>query len=371
MICATAKAASLRERRHAKFSFCILLGVCFFSSWSTDSLALQLRQITWHGHLVLLATGEIAQGDSQGLVEELQKLPSLPHGLRVVLLDSPGGSVAEAFRISEIFSHIPVHTVVPNGAKCVSACASIIFIAGKNRTIEEGGLIGQHSCARGGVSDQECNDSIAQYAVSKGVSHGSVAAFIRYAGPNEVVWFDRSQADCYGLTYYPYTEQSGFDKSEPCPIKAITGRAPRAQAAWRIDFEKDGYRAFIRPVSDEVRELELNIFCNNDEKGVLFISMDIEGASWTIRDAVTGASLRAPPIIYENAPLDVVQVDLGFSRVVAKLKPPDVSTFLRRANELELILKVKAPYKQISANTILANSRTALLFAANNCLSPR
>ena len=164
---------------------------------------------------------------------------------------------------------------------------------------------------------------------------------------------------------------SGFDKSEPCPVKVITGSSPPAQAAWRIDFEQDGYRAFLRPVSDEGRELELNIFCNNDQKGVLFLLMDIEGPSWKVQDAITNASLSAPPIVYESAPFEVLQADLEFSRVVIKLKTIDVSTFLRRANELELMLKVKLPYKPIIANTILANSRKALFFVANNCVHPK
>ena len=110
-------------------------------------------------------------------------LPLWPHGASVVLLDGPGGSVGEALRISKIFDDHVVHTVIPKGAKCASACASIVFIAGKYRTIEEGGLLGQHSCSLRGLKDQECNNLVSQHALEHGVSYGSVAMIVGYVAP--------------------------------------------------------------------------------------------------------------------------------------------------------------------------------------------
>jgi hypothetical protein len=104
-----------------------------------------------------------------------------PHGLPVILLDSPGGSVAEGLNMSDVLMSKKAHTVVPQGARCASACASILFIAGENRTVEVGGLLGQHSCSRDGVRAERCNEMVSRNAVSKGVSYGSISAFITYA----------------------------------------------------------------------------------------------------------------------------------------------------------------------------------------------
>lgn len=103
-----------------------------------SALALNLVPTTWNGHVVLMASGEIVEGDTARVADALRLMKPLPHGLPVVLLNSTGGSVAEALRLSALFTQKPIHAVIPAGAQCASACASILFIAGKNRTIEEG-----------------------------------------------------------------------------------------------------------------------------------------------------------------------------------------------------------------------------------------
>ena len=111
---------------------CILAMVCTLSASETH--ALRIRQTEWNSHQVLLATGEIEQGDAERMARVLVDIQPLPHGLPVILLDSGGGSVAEALKISELFERRPVHTVVAAGGRCTSACASIIFVSGTNRT---------------------------------------------------------------------------------------------------------------------------------------------------------------------------------------------------------------------------------------------
>ena len=71
-------------------------------------------------------------------------------------------------------------------------------------------------------------------------SYGSIHAFITYADPKDIIWFDRGQSDCWGITRYPFEDRS----IEPCEVKTLTGKVPRAHSAWRVDFEEDGYRAF-------------------------------------------------------------------------------------------------------------------------------
>jgi len=280
--------------------------------------------------------------------------------------------VDEALKISKVLEHLPAHTVVPTGAHCASACASIIFIAGTNRTVEEGGLLGQHSCSVDGRRDQECNDIIAENAVTKGVAHGNIAAFTTYASPDRMIWFTREQADCHGLTYYPYSEESQFDKSlDPCFFKTLKGYYPVAQSAWRVDFKADGYTAFLRPASDHLRELELNVFCNEEVPGVLFLAMDVAGPSVLISEAIKSASLVADPIRHNDIAYSVSQISTDYSRVTVQIKEDEVVAFLTKSDALSFLLNLKPPYEDIRASTFLANSRKALLFVANHCMNAR
>ncbi|WP_246205853.1 hypothetical protein [Microvirga arsenatis] len=331
--------------------------------------AMEVRQTTWRGRPALLLTGPIERGDAEKLSGNLSGLPLWPHGASVLLLDSPGGSVGEALRISKLLDDNPVHTVIPKGAKCASACASIIFIAGKFRTVEEGGLFGQHSCSLRGVKDTECNHLIAQHAMAHGVSYGSVAAFVTYVPPSDIAWMERFDADCYGLTRYPFEGESGFERSEPCVIEAIAGGRPGAQAAWRVDFKADGYRAFLRPADDSKREMELSLFCSEARPGALFLSMDITGPHQMIREAVIGASLSAEPVVYQSPAYELVETGEGYSQVLVEILRKDVAAFLQKANKLVFTARLKKPYVDMVATTYLAKSRKALLFAANNCIN--
>lgn len=330
--------------------------------------ALEFETRDWSGHRVLHVTGDIQEGDAAQFSKHLASAPSLPHGLPVVLLDSGGGSVAEALQISDLFRAKPVHTVIPDGAMCASACASILFVAGTLRTVEQGGLLGQHSCSSLGVQNDACNEVIANHAISHGVSHGSIAAFVTYAPPEDMIWFSRQDADCWGITRYAFEPESGFEKSEPCPIRMITGRAPAAQSAWRVDFLRNGYRAFLRPASDHERELQLNIFCDESTPGTLYVGMEIGGPAGDIASAVREVTVDAEPIFLRTTEFDVEQVDEVYSQLIVALPSRDVVPLLTQANEFKLDLDLREPYQPIGAKTYLSSSRKALLFAANHCM---
>ncbi|MCX7301279.1 MAG: hypothetical protein NTX73_13070 [Rhodobacterales bacterium] len=333
------------------------------------SHALEFTFVSWHGQMVLRADGEIVQGDAARIGLLLPETPLMPHGLPVLLLYSGGGDVIEALLISEILDNFPTHTVVPSDAKCASACASIVFIAGALRTVEEGGYLGQHSCSVNGLPNQECNDVLSRNALEHGVSYGSIAAFVTYVPPSEVAWFSRTDADCWGLTRYAFELESGFTKFEPCVVDLLTGRFPPAQSAWRVDFFKDGYRAFLRPAADHLRELELGLYCDELKPGKLFLSLDVGGSAQAIQQEIVNVSLDSNPIRYDSASFSVLQYDAVYSRVVLAINTEDVLPFLTRANELNLQISLRPPFQDMFTQTFLSNSRSALIFAANNCIN--
>lgn len=323
----------------------------------------------WNGLDVVSLTGPIESGDFTQLIEALSIVEPLPHGYRVVLLDSPGGSVSESLAISEVLKSLDVHTVVPNGARCASACGSIVFVGGVVRTVEHFGLLGQHSCSRDGVADETCNEVISQHAMRNGVSHGSISAFVTYVPPDEIIWFSREDVDGWGISLYPGSIEVGFEKSEPRAIQLILGAKPLAQAIWRLDFRKDGFEAFLRPASDDERELELNLFCDETLPGRLFLSMEILGPANIVSDVLQRGVVETDIFSWIEDDPYVHQYDALASEVVLEVPKAHIIELLTKVNEISVLFSVEPPYDPIGAHTFLAESRENLIFAANNCVN--
>ena len=321
----------------------------------------------WRGHSVVRISGAISSGLAERMVEAIDQADVWADGTRVVLLDSPGGSVDEAFRVSEVLRQSSVRTVVPNGASCASACASILFVAGRYRTVEPFGRIGQHSCSRAGLPDQQCNDEIAEHAVQNGVSHGSISAFVTFAAPSEMIWFSREDVDGWGLSRYPGDEASGFEKSEPRVWRMITGEMPPAQSAWRLDFHGDGYRAFVRTVSDAEREMQLNLFCYEALPGRLFLSMEVNGDVNVINSAITSVTVATENFSWSTERPVTFQEDPAVATALMEIPSELIRPFLRSTNRLLFRIDLREPFQPIQATTYLADSRANLIFAANHC----
>jgi hypothetical protein len=180
------------------------------------------------GLRVIVAKGEIVSGDAERLRTALRSADRDPYGNKSFALNSPGGLVDEALAIVAVMDKEKVTTIVPPGAQCASACAQIIFVSGAHRVVLDGSRLGMHSCStREGAKSPLCNEKIAQNAVAHGVAHGSVMAFMQYAGPSEVVWFDGKDADCWGLTRWPPDLNRGVKPGEiaPCVLKGIRDAA--------------------------------------------------------------------------------------------------------------------------------------------------
>ena len=355
--------------RGAELALRALVLTFFFILTALPVVAMEFTQIDWRGKTALLATGEIVAGDATRFKDELKNTPFAPHGVPIVLLDSPGGSVSEALAMSEILDSNPAHTVIPSGAKCASACASILFIAGTFRTMETSAAFGQHSCSVSGIPVQSCNDDLAKHAVRHGVAYGAVAAFVTYVPPEEIVWFNREDVDCWGISRYPFSEESGYETSDPCAFKLYSGNMPASQSAWRIDFSGNGYMAFLRPAHDHLRELQLDLWCDENKSGNLFLSMEIQGPAEAITDTIDSVNLYAEPVILRDANYRVEQIDETYSRATIEIQKSDVMPFLTETNSLTFWISTHPPYQPIVANTYLSNSREVLLFAANNCLN--
>ena len=348
---------------------CSFLSMMVFSVAFSISYAYagSIEKVRWRGHDVLWLTGEIDEELVTDFMSARDQAEIWPHGARILLLDSPGGGVLAALAIVNLMDQGTWQTVIPNGAECASACASILFVSGAYRTVEPFGKLGQHSCSKGGLSDDKCNELMAENARAHGVSHGSVKAFAGYATPDDMIWFSREDADGWGLTRYPGEKESGFVKSEPRVINMLTGSKPPPQTAWRLDFHNDGYEAFNRPSSDDEREMQISLFCHEAIPGVLIASMDITGPVDVVEENVTGAWLGGDGIkLIEAMPL-ILAADPVVTRVVLYIPPERLIHFLKKTNEFVFNVNFKKPFTAMRATTQMAGSRKNLIFAANHC----
>lgn len=332
-------------------------------------VAAEINVTRWRGHVVISMDGVISRGDAHEIEKLLPRADLMPYGVPIVLLSGPGGDVHEALLISKVFDKRPVHTVIPAGSQCASACASIVFVAGQYRTMEDGAAFGQHSCSINGIADPKCNAEIASHAVNHGVSHGSIAAFVTYVPPSEILWFSREDAEGWGLTKYPGETMSGFEKSEPRAIKLLLGRFPEAQSKWRIGFRDTGFDAFVRTVSDVEREMQINMFCIEDLPGRLFFGMEINGDANLIKASAISASILTDVTreISTRTPA-IYQKDNLISEIVVEVPKDAIVPLLKKADSFEFNVYLRKPYLPLMAHTYLADSRQVLLFAANNCV---
>lgn len=323
--------------------------------------------VEWGGIKAIRLSGEITNESASRFNAISHLAEPAAHGFPILLLDSPGGSVMGALMLSAAMQITPVHTVIPDGASCASACASIVFIAGRYRTMEHFGRFGQHSCSSAGEPIPECNELLAQHALQHGVSHGAVSFFASHAPPEDMLWFSREDIDGWGISLYPGTEVAGFLKSEPRVTRLFTGEMPPPQQAWRLDFWKNGWRAFYRPVSDAERELQLNQFCFEDTPGVLYLSMEIHGPSEVFEQSVRFVELKTDYFSLISKNPIIWQEDTQVSIVALPIPTEHVLSWLKSVEEFEFGISMEKPYDPIIAWGNLNGSRQNLIFSANNC----
>lgn len=165
------------------------------------------------GGKYIAATGEIVSGDFDRMTAVLDEASVDKDGFRKILLESPGGNVGEAMKVAQLIRRMNFITYV-NGL-CASACAAVLYPAGRYSVLFDEGRLGFHSCSVASTHKAwpECNDAIAQLAADNGFPLGSVKVFMNMAGPQDVQWMSNVLAPCYGLERL---------RGDPAPITIST-----------------------------------------------------------------------------------------------------------------------------------------------------
>lgn len=181
------------------------------------------------GMPAFLLRGEIEEGDAA----KLAKLIFPKKGVEtVIFLSSNGGSVDEAFKISKVMQdhgNLRVNVV----DKCISACATILFVSGRTAELLPGAHLGFHSCYDGQsrLVRPECNERIAQNAVELGFPHGAVTMWTRDVPADEVQWVGYSFASCFGY-YRRDGDAAGIEQDQPC----VRGFLRSAATEWGPNY---------------------------------------------------------------------------------------------------------------------------------------
>lgn len=147
---------------------------------------------------MIIGEGRIEDGDVGKFQMLARRADRDDEGLIALVLSSPGGNVEAAFRLVDAMDKVHVHTVVPDDARCASACASILFASGERRSVLGSGLLGFHSCYRRAgrtyAEDSLCNEIIAANAMQRGVTHAAINRFVKQYGAQDMAWVGRDVA---------------------------------------------------------------------------------------------------------------------------------------------------------------------------------
>ena len=176
--------------------------LCFVLGCSGSSKAMEFEKLVARAGIAIKATGPIRSGDADKLQALVPAATVDEKGLRRIILESPGGEVAEAFRVAEVIKNNNFVTLV--GGECASACAMILFPAGRYAMLLDGGKLGFHSCydARTSIVHPECTEMIAKFAASNGFPYGSIKVFASLKGPADMYWLSNVLAYCYGMEHF-------------------------------------------------------------------------------------------------------------------------------------------------------------------------
>lgn len=145
---------------------------------------------------VLLLTGVIGPGAHRQFQAALARTtPTL------VVLDSPGGVLGEAFLIAEEVRRRGLTTLVDRNSSCASACA-IVFLSGRTKYLGAGASIGLHMASYAdGRPDPEATELMAAYLRQLGVPSSTLRQ-MAVTAPTQISWMSRAELNAVGARAY-------------------------------------------------------------------------------------------------------------------------------------------------------------------------
>ena len=232
---------------------CIALVVAAGRAHAADITAIKLDK----GGTALLLIGEIKRGDGAKFRSEASKYDD-----GYVLLESDGGSLADAIDIGETIRLKGYATAVINDSSCNSACA-LIWLAGTPRALSKSGRIGFHA-AYTDISGSARESGVANAMVGRYLTllnlPEKALIFATSSPPSELSWLTASNylrtgielsviddfdlANDHGSSTTQSVEPPPLIQVETVPSKAKNDDPP----VWK---EVDPWTVYVDPSLDQ------------------------------------------------------------------------------------------------------------------------
>ncbi len=124
-----------------------VLGLLGAAVVSATAAAAELTSVTLKDDaLVVVLSGDIADGDADAAEALIKTANDSGRLVEAVRLDSLGGSLAEAVKLTDLIRRAKLPTIVAAGAHCASACF-IVFAAGIDKFASYDAAIGVHGAS--------------------------------------------------------------------------------------------------------------------------------------------------------------------------------------------------------------------------------
>ena len=176
--------------------------------------------------LLLVAQGEIKEGDDRRLHEFVAKLPAQTK-LFAIGLDSPGGDLREGVYLANSIHSTGLPTIVSSRGMCASACF-LMFAAGSTRMASINARIGVHSASADGEDNgpaQAVTTLMARQAAEFGVPPSIIGKMVT-TPPDDMTWLNRQDLAAMNTTILPSFESTYTPGSELVPGSAVQTTGP-------------------------------------------------------------------------------------------------------------------------------------------------
>ncbi len=197
------------------------------------------------GRLLLVAEGEIKEGDDKRLHDFVAALPAQAK-LFAVGLDSPGGNLREGVYLANSIHSTGLPTIVSSRGMCASACF-LMFAAGSTRMASINARIGVHSASSDGEDNgpaQAVTTLMARQAAEFGVPSSIIGKMVT-TPPGDITWLNRQDLAAMNTTILPSFESTYTPGSELVPGSAVqTTRPAEADQSTHADAAPDHDQAY-------------------------------------------------------------------------------------------------------------------------------
>ncbi|GLQ55353.1 hypothetical protein [Devosia nitrariae] len=224
---------------------------------------------------------DLTGGIKYGLATDLERVLDAAPTVRTIHLTSGGGRIGEAEKVADLIRARGLDTYVPS--TCASAC-TLIFLAGKTRTLFDGARLGFHSTDFPGTSPEDAALADRDYVdqlIAAGVEPGFANRTIAY--PPTDMWYPP------GDTLLAANVVSRLDDGTTYAISGFGTDPDEADIA--ASFASIGVYSALEAFDPQAAAEVYAVFTRAYENGNTYVEMITEAQA-----VMTAAALRSYPL---------------------------------------------------------------------------